>query len=41
MRLDEANGRVSDLVTLADACQARQRQALVQLSPHPRWAFWR
>lgn len=33
--LDQANGRSSDLVAIADTCQARQRAVLEALSPTP------
>ena len=40
-RLDQANGRTSDVVELADRCQARQDALLKALTPtRPWWKIW-
>lgn len=36
-QLDQANGRASDLVAIADGCQARQQAVLSALNPKPWW----
>ncbi len=38
-RLTLANGRTSDLIALADACQAQQAQTAKALAPRPWWRF--
>jgi len=43
-RLDQANGRTSDLVGMAALCQAQQQAVLKALQPKPWWAwleFWK
>lgn len=41
-RLDQANGRMADVVAIADTCQARQAAVLKELVPSkPWWAVWR
>ena len=40
-RLSHANGRSSDLISMADACQASQAKVLDALNPRPWWQFWR
>jgi hypothetical protein len=35
--LDQANGRASDLLAIADACQARQVAVVAALNPKPWW----
>ena len=39
-KLDQANGRTSDLIAIADMCQAQQDKVLAQLHPKPWWRFW-
>lgn len=39
-RLDQSNGRTSDVVAIADSCQARQTKVLAALTPTPWWKFW-
>jgi hypothetical protein len=36
-RLDQANGRTADLISIAEACQARQAAVVRQLEPKPWW----
>ena len=39
-KLDQANGRSADLVSMADACQAQQAKVLAALTPTPWWKVW-
>ena len=38
-RLDQANGRTSDVIAMADSCQAHQAAVLTALTPKPWWKF--
>lgn len=43
-RLDQANGRTSDLAAIAKACQAQQQAVVASLQSKPWWIgllFWR
>lgn len=37
-KLDQANTRNSDLIGIADGCQARQQAVLTALAPRPWWS---
>ena len=40
-RLDRANGRTSDVISMADSCQVHQAKVLATLTPHrPWWRWW-
>lgn len=40
-RLDRANGRTSDVIAIADNCQAQQLKTQQQLQPRrPWWKLW-
>ena len=39
-RLDRANGRTADLVSIADQCQAQQVKVAAALKPRPWWKCW-